>query len=770
MPRGGSAKRRQKQKFYAVYKGRNPGIFDDWVETRLQVEGFSDATFKAFPSHAEAESWIYEQRDKEIRQENARLERDYPDTDDDPDAGEQRGSSYPPLPQDNTGLKVDYPDLDALPARLNARGGDGPGAPPYVSPPERTPPSFTPRQNPEHLCPLKPEQERVLALVKQGHNVFFTGPAGSGKSLILKHIKQYLDGVGRTYAVTAPTGIASVLIGGQTIHSWSRVGKGDKPAVCYINKLKSTIKHPDAKLLGKSAKSGETTWKETQVLIIDEISMLSPDLFEKLSVIGQHARHVNGHPVEAPFGGMQLVMCGDFFQLPPVEKDSEKTCYQCGYPITPREERSYLPPDHGYITERIEFLNEIHALRVDSARWSHCSRTGRDREVCGHLWNETIKYCFQTPTWFKIGFNSVVLTQVFRQADPAWIEKLGKLKVGQVTPDIMTFLLGLRRPLGELASGVKPTRLYTHRKTVVDENDQEFKKLKGTEYCFDAIDEGTINKGTGYSKTVNPQELEEYHFFKNLQVQKEMKLKHGAQVMLLFNIAQNDGLVNGSRGVISGFQQMNYSTFMSGRVARDFERPMLKKYFELKQQDGRVRIPLVHFTTHPTPIPILPVSWNTEIPLFYGSMSYGGRDILGLSRIQIPLALAWATTVHKSQGMTLDYVAVDVGHSFAPGQAYVGLSRCKSPGGMQILGGGRNLEKAFLVDEGVLEFSKRLEEQLARDKENGDGDGDGEAAVGQEGGLGQKREYAKYKEEDGSGEFEDDVHDWERVSSHPTLP
>jgi hypothetical protein len=198
---------------------------------------------------------------------------------------------------------------------------------------------------------------------------------------------------------------------------------------------------------------------------------------------------------------------------------------------------------------------------------------------------------------------------------------------------------------------------------------------------------------------------------------------------------------------------MNFNTFTSGRVARDFERPMLKKYFEFKQQDGRVRIPLVRFASHTKPIPILPVSWNTEIPQFYGSMSDGGRDMVELSRIQIPLGLAWATTVHKSQGTTLDYVAVDVGHSFAPGQAYVGLSRCKSPEGMQILGGGRNLEKAFLVDEAVLEFSKRLEEQLSREKENGDE----EATMREGSGFGQKSERAKYEEKDNSDEFKSDM-------------
>ncbi|KAG0643945.1 hypothetical protein HOY80DRAFT_272975 [Tuber brumale] len=278
MPRGGSAKgKRQKQKFYAVYRGRNSGIFDDWIETRLQVEGFSEAIFKSFTSRDEAEFWIYEQRDKEIREENARLRMEYPDTDEDESGtGEQHGSSCPQFSQDDTGLRVNYPDLDALPARLSAYGGNGAGAPSYLPTPSNIPPSsFTPKQRPEASPSLDTDQKRVLSLVERGHNVFFTGPAGSGKSLILKHIKHYLDSIGKTYAITAPTGIASVLIGGQTIHSWSRVGKGDKSIGYYIHKSKSTVRHPEAKSQGKPTKSGGTAWKETQVLIIDEISMIS---------------------------------------------------------------------------------------------------------------------------------------------------------------------------------------------------------------------------------------------------------------------------------------------------------------------------------------------------------------------------------------------------------------------------------------------------------------------------------------------------------------
>jgi hypothetical protein len=149
-------------------------------------------------------------------------------------------------------------------------------------------------------------------------------------------------------------------------------------------------------------------------------------------------------------------------------------------------------------------------LKVDPYCWSTCSRTVARGAVCGHVWNETLKYCFQTPSWFSIGFRSVILTKIFRQTDQKWVDMLGKLKVGEVTGEILQFLRSLRRPLGKIAGGVKPTRLYTHRSTVERENEEEFRKLTGNEYHFDAIDEGIMNKGTKDARTLGPRELEDY--------------------------------------------------------------------------------------------------------------------------------------------------------------------------------------------------------------------------------------------------------------------
>lgn len=187
--------------------------------------------------------------------------------------------------------------------------------------------------------PLSEDQTKILNMVLSGKNTFFTGPAGSGKSLLISHIKyafdyppipDHVDKTGdnweiwcknnRTrYAVTAPTGIAAVLIGGSTIHSWSGVGLGQNGLNSYLNSFR-----PPAP--GRKAVHKVKPWLMTDVLILDEVSMLNPDLFELLNIIGKRVRSRS----DRPFGGIRVICSGDFFQLPPVEQDSSRKCAQCG--------------------------------------------------------------------------------------------------------------------------------------------------------------------------------------------------------------------------------------------------------------------------------------------------------------------------------------------------------------------------------------------------------------------------------------------------------
>ena len=151
---------------------------------------------------------------------------------------------------------------------------------------------------------LNEEQEAVMNEIDKKHNVFITGPGGTGKSFLIKHIKRYLEEKSKVVAVTSLTGMASLLIGegARTIHSWSGIGIGNRSVDDYFNFIR--VKN----------KKAREAWRRTDVLIIDEISMMSDELFEKLDMLGKLLRWDNSKP----FGGIQILCFGDFYQLPPI--------------------------------------------------------------------------------------------------------------------------------------------------------------------------------------------------------------------------------------------------------------------------------------------------------------------------------------------------------------------------------------------------------------------------------------------------------------------
>lgn len=195
--------------------------------------------------------------------------------------------------------------------------------------------------------------------------------------------------------------------------------------------------------------------------------------------------------------------------------------------------------------------------------------------------------------------------------------------------------------------------------------------------------------------------------------------------MLLSNISLENRLVNGSRGVITGFALHTLDKFLeTAQTLSFFEKVRrmtvrdLTDYFNSRQVGGFISTPLVKFVSPsalaPSPYPILPVVWDAEIPTYFNYADGApGRNTICVKRIQIPLVLAWAMTIHKTQGSSLDCVSVDISQSFAPGQAYVGLSRCRSPGNMQVVGGSKNLARALQTDSAVLKFYDNLEEKFA---------------------------------------------------------
>lgn len=393
---------------------------------------------------------------------------------------------------------------------------------------------------------LNAEQQRAIDLILAGRNVFLTGQAGTGKSYVIKQVIEMLTARGGCLVgVTSTTGVSALLVGGTTIHRWAGIKLGELDA---------------QGLYERASKNGfaRKNWKQTSLLIIDEVSMLTPDLLEKLDYIGKRMRHC-----DKPFGGIQVVLTGDFCQLPPVKTDV---------------------------------------------------------------------FCFQTPLWHDLIQEVVWLKQIMRQPDPRFQKLLSEVRLGVVTDETRE-LLSARVGVSVNGNGIEPTKVYPHRKTVDDINNLKLDeilnegnhsrrfKAQDAVKCKHAVDN---EKAKQYLAALN----------KVCQARPVLDLAHGAQVMLIHNLDIEAGLVNGSRGVVVRFEEFRpVVRFMNGLelIVRSHE-------WEMKASEDVVVV-----------------------------------------RRQIPLILAWACTIHKTQGSTLDCAEVDLGDTlFEFGQFYTALSRVKS--------------------------------------------------------------------------------------------
>jgi ATP-dependent DNA helicase PIF1 len=446
---------------------------------------------------------------------------------------------------------------------------------------------------PEIIAPesLTDEQRRAAGLIfgndneEEGRrkNVFVTGSAGTGKSHLLKYVVEILQGRqnypgdGIYYAtdfkvgVCAPTGVAAVIVGGSTLHSFFGIGLGTGSKSSILQKV---YRNAGAK----------TRIDETDVLIIDECSMLSSDLLETLDMVARTVRK-EGIFSEEPFGGMQVIAFGDFFQLPPV------------YRYDGSHDRRWRP------------------------------------------------FCFDSPVWTELGLseNIVELKEVQRQEEGDFVNLLSKVRNGSVVrKDIEDLnrkcLVGPNNPLPN--DGILPTRLYVLNRDVDLENTTRLRELDGKEVVCKAKDVWRQKMPFGTPAAVKKKMKEGL----DLQMPEEIRLKIGAQVMLTRNKDLDRNLVNGSRGVVERFER--------GR-------------------DGN-SIPIVRFDSGLiTRIdPVESALYNTS----------GGEGCL--VRMQVPLKLAWAITIHKSQGSTLTRASLDIASAFEYGQCYVALSRVRSLDGL----------------------------------------------------------------------------------------
>ena len=417
---------------------------------------------------------------------------------------------------------------------------------------------------------LSKEQQFAFDKYVQGHNIFITGPGGSGKSALIRLINADAYKKCKDIQVTALTGCAAVLLNckAKTLHSWAGIGLGNGTIEQLVIKIKKN-------------KFAKALWKGTDILVVDEVSMLSLKLFNLLNAIGKAVRNN-----QKPFGGIQLIFSGDFFQLPPVGDSSE--------------------PD-------------------------------------------TQRFCFESEDWNSIFRQScqIQLVKIFRQTDEVYSTILNQIREGKIkrrSNDLLLEYVG--RPLAaDLVA--EPTKLFPTRNKVENINNTKMCALQSDEKVFNIkylkdLEISKTERATRCDYTDKDIQMELDFLANNLICEKEMKLKIGAQVMCVVNIQSDSGLdiCNGSQGIITGFCDIT-------------------------------GCPRVKFNNNHERVMVRNIWTSDKIP--------------GIGVSQIPLILAWALTIHKSQGATLDAAEIDVGSGiFECGQTYVALSRVKSLNGLYL--------------------------------------------------------------------------------------
>ncbi|MDP4544158.1 AAA family ATPase [Psychrobacter faecalis] len=439
-------------------------------------------------------------------------------------------------------------------------------------------------------------QSSALDILKTGQNVFLTGSAGSGKTYTLNQYIDYLRARRVPVAVTASTGIAATHMNGTTIHSWSGIG------------IKDELSDRDLANLSRKQFLADRL-KDTAVLIIDEISMLHA---KQLNLVGQVLKYVRKN--DKAFGGIQVVVAGDFFQLPPIGSKGE----------TNREKFAFMSEAWLDAKFHICYLSEQHR------QLSEAANGGLDLDD--------------------------ILNQIRRQE--VSFEAIAALEA--------TF---------DQNVDIKRTRLYTHNLNVNKINDKELAALDGEMMRFEAT-------STGDSKLVETLK-------KTVRTQDDLVLKVGAKVMFIKNNSEL-GVSNGTMGELIGFAavKIDDSKDTSDDLIEDTAQDAIAKNTKnkaKKDKESKEKPKDKKPTTQKMPVVRLnsgreviaePEEWIIEDET---------GDVLA-SYLQVPLCLAWAITIHKSQGMTLEAAEIDLSRTFELGQGYVALSRLKSLAGLQLLG------------------------------------------------------------------------------------
>jgi ATP-dependent DNA helicase PIF1 len=408
--------------------------------------------------------------------------------------------------------------------------------------------------------------DKVLEFIEYStQNIFLTGKAGTGKTTLLKKIQ---DNTSKKMVVLAPTGVAAMNAKGTTINSFFQLPPGSFfPGDISLENLQSGILSIQSMVSDLSySKDKMDLFIILELLVIDEVSMVRCDLLDVIDAILKAVRRNN-----EPFGGVQLLLIGDLYQLPPVTKREEWAFLS----------RAYASP---YFFESI-VIRRNPALQIE-------------------------------------------LTQVFRQTEPEFINILNDIRNNTISDQSLKLLNERYQPDFVATEGLNPIIITSHNAEANSINKQKLEELPGTEHIFEGETSGAFRD-------------------LGLQAEQTLKLKEGAQVMFIKNdVGENRKYYNGKIGTIKFI--IGSDVYISFPGEEDM---LLKK-----------------------------TSWQ--------SFEYKAdpEEVIMQQQVgeftQYPIKLAWAVTIHKSQGLTFDHAIIDAGKSFIAGQVYVALSRVRTLDGL----------------------------------------------------------------------------------------